>query len=216
VSKWYLGGNTGWTLRSFSDGTFAFHGEAGTNGTIGVRSTTDYADNTWHYAAGRRLSYDGYLDIDDSDHLSTTTAQNGSIGGGSVDLAIGARTDLSHNDDSHTNGTIDEVRVTNGFRSDAWIKASCYSIKDELISYNAGYPIFYFTGYVHSEGSPAARTVYLYRRSNGNLVGTTVSDASTGYFSIPSTYSEYHFVNILPEIGDGYNLISKDQIHPDN
>ena len=74
--------------------------------------------------------------------------------------------------------------------------------------------MYYYTGYVNKEGIPVERTVYLYRRSTGELVGSAVSSGTNGYFEISSSYSGYHYAVILPKIGDGYNPIIIDQILP--
>ena len=54
----------------------------------------------------------------------------------------------------------------------------------------------------------------LYRRSDGLLIDSAMSDATTGYFELISGYDEYHYSVILPEIDDGYNLIASDKIKP--
>ena len=73
-------------------------------------------------------------------------------------------------------------------------------------------PSFIFNGYVQVQGVPSARTVYLYHRSTGAFVGTAVSNGSTGYFEIPTSFNDYHFVNILPELSEEYNILVEDKI----
>lgn len=111
-------------------------------------------------------------------------------------------------------GDVDEVRVSNVVRSLAWIKATYNTGMDTLITFGSEElkPSFIFNGYVQVQGTPAERTVYLYHRSTGSLVGTAVSNGSTGYFEIPTPFNDYHFVNILPELAEGYNILVEDKI----
>lgn len=127
---------------------------------------------------------------------------------------IGCSTSSAH----AFSGRVDEVRISNIARSAAWMKASYYSSWDDLITFGVeeNKPAFIFNGYVKVGGDAAARVVYLYRRSSGELVGSVVSNENTGYFEVVSCFNDYHFVNVLPELTDDYNIIVKDKIHPEN
>jgi len=116
--------------------------------------------------------------------------------------------------DQYFDGIIDELRISNTSRSDAWLYSSSCSLKDNLITYSTEEikPSFIFSGYVKVNNVPVARTVYLYRRLTGEFVGSTVSNSSTGYFEIPTPYDDYHFVVILPKLDESYNIIAKDKI----
>jgi hypothetical protein len=111
-------------------------------------------------------------------------------------------------------GDIDEVRLSSCVRSTAWLESTYYSNFDNLITFGSEEPkpSFVFSGYVQVQGYPAARTVYLYHRSTGALAGTTVSNGETGYFEIPTPFNDYHFVNILPELSEDYNILVEDKI----
>ena len=111
-------------------------------------------------------------------------------------------------------GDIGEVRLSSCVRSPAWLETTYYSNFDNLITFGSEEPkpSFIFNGYVKVNYSPAERTVYLYHRSTGALVGSAVSDPSTGYFEIPTPFNDYHFVNILPELVEDYNIIVHDKI----
>jgi len=113
-------------------------------------------------------------------------------------------------------GDIDEGRVSNIARPAAHIKANYYNYFNDLITFDSPTtrPAFVFTGYVKVYGVPAERTVYLYRRSTGEFVGSTASDPSTGYFEIPGAHDEYHFVAILPLLTEDFDLLSRDKLHP--
>jgi hypothetical protein len=128
-----------------------------------------------------------------------------------TESSVGGRTSTYQ-----SNAWYDEVRIYYEHRWDAWVKADYYNFNDNLVTFSDSIlrPTFVFTGYVKVYGAPAARTVHLYRRSTGEFVGTTTSDLLTGYFEIPGAHEEYHFVVILPELDDGFNLLSYDKINP--
>ena len=111
-------------------------------------------------------------------------------------------------------GDIDEVRLSSCVRSPAWLESTYYSNFDNLITFGTEEPkpSFIFNGYVQVKGDPAERAVYLYHRSTGVLVGTAISNASTGYFEIPTPFNDYHFVNVLPELTGDYNILVRDKI----
>jgi len=142
-----------------------------------------------------------------------TSTYAGTVGNNMQCAAAYNQTNLSA---GNFDGIIDEIRVSNTDRSAAWIKSTYYSNWGDFITFGApeGPASFLFNGYVNVSGYPAARTVYLYRRDTGVLVGHDTSHSGTGYFEVASPYSGLHFVNILPEIGDGFNLLSYDQIDP--
>ena len=148
-------------------------------------------------------------DVNYTDHPSSTNPPT-------KQSRIFCSVDSSGNDTDFADGKIDEIRVSNIVRSQAWLRATNYTARDTLLSYAAPQDqhVFSFSGTVLVQGSPAARTVYLFRRSTGELVGSAESSAVDGSFIIGSPYYDYHFVVILPVIGEGYNLISDDAIHP--
>jgi hypothetical protein len=74
---------------------------------------------------------------------------------------------------------------------------------------------FYYEGYVNVQGVPAARKVHLHRRSTGELVDSTTSSGTTGYFKLQSIYSDYHYVIVLSDINEGFSLLFDDKIHPE-
>jgi len=115
-------------------------------------------------------------------------------------------------------GIIDEVRISKTARSPEWIKATYYSNWDSLLTFHNEQkkPAFKYTGYVYVENTPAARVVNLYRRSDGKLIGTTISDDATGYFEIVAEDNAYHYSVILPELTESYNLIATDKIKPES
>jgi hypothetical protein len=131
-------------------------------------------------------------------------------------LNVGNRGNGSSADARNYGGKIEELRVSTIARSDAWLKATYHSNWGTLLTFDSPteIPVFGFSGVVKVGTTPAARTVNLYRRSTGELVGTTVSDANTGEFVVESRYNELHYVVVLPETSEGFNIISYDQIDP--
>lgn len=109
-------------------------------------------------------------------------------------------------------GQIRSFRMSIAARSESWGKFIYYSDFDKAMTYQ--HESFKYSGYVTVGGQPAARTVHLYLRSNGELIDTTISSEIDGYFEVSASIDDYHFVNILPDIEDDYNLISYDKIHP--
>lgn len=141
-----------------------------------------------------------------SDDLETTTMPFYNIGGKDFTTVW-----------VYFDGQIDSVKLY-GNKSAAWIKADYNSCFNTILTYNtpAPAPTFMFEGYTKLLGAPVSRKVGLFRRANMELVDETTSVSGTGYFELYSPYNDYHFMVILPEVADGYNLIGRDQIHPEN
>lgn len=114
---------------------------------------------------------------------------------------------------------IDEVFIAGDYKGANWESMMYYNLNDSLFTVASGTlpdpRAFIFTGYVKVDTIFVQRTVNLYRRSNGNLVGTTQSDLTTGHFEIGSFFDEPHYVVVLPIIGEGYNLLGFDNINPE-
>lgn len=207
----------GWQVFLTSVGGFGFIADYAT--TDAAWYVTSISLNTWHHVAaqhtrGSPLKADGKMYINGVSKTITGTDGVGAVQSDAAeDMLIATRKDL----DREFDGIIDEVRVSDVHRSAAWIKATYYSNFDNLIVYGAEQlrPIFLFYGTVLVEGTPAARTVCLYRRSTGALMGATTSSGTDGYFEIGSYYNEYHYVVILPELDEDYNLLGYDRIHPE-
>jgi hypothetical protein len=172
-----------------------------------VSTNSIVATGSWQYISWVKSStiieyfYNGYKDSQDSV--------------GTVPYSSTLPTNIGWWSDAYSfDGDIDEVRLSSCVRSPAWLESTYYSNFDNLITFGTEElkPSFIFNGYVQVNGSPAERTVYLYHRSNGVLAGTAVSNGSTGYFEIPTPFNDYHFVNILPELAEDYNIIVRDKI----
>jgi hypothetical protein len=163
------------------------------------------ADGSWHMASasynssvgGQKLYIDGALSA--SRASFTAPATIGSL------IYVGA----------HAAGTtncahmyINEYRLSVIDRSSAWLKATYYSNTDDLVSFNTD-RYFFMSGYVKEKGIPVVRTVRAYRRDTGELVDSTISDPSTGYYYLVTTYSGGHSIVCLD---DDYGLSYNDLI----
>lgn len=203
-----------------TEDNFGFQQGWSTTNGVWYTPTNSIILNEWYYSA---VQYDRSYSTSDkpiiylntvSQTLSTLATPVGSIESDAAqDMVIGSRGGT----DREFYGIIDEVRISDIHRSEAWIKATYYSNWDNLITYDSEQlrPIFLFNGYVRVEGTPAERTVCLYRRSTGELIDITTSSGAGGYFEVGSWYNEYHFVVILPELAETYNLLSYDKINPE-
>jgi len=165
------------------------------------------------FHGGRMSDIKQYLDAVDDGRSSGTEYEVRTAQSSNMNVSIGAQNSGSW---GSTNATICDLRISDCARNEAWIKANYYNNNDELVTYGSieSAPVFTFDGYVKVENSPAERTVYLFRRATGELIDTTTSNSSTGYFELNSTYSDYHFIVILPLTTETYNLLSYDKISP--
>ena len=132
----------------------------------------------------------------------------------SNDLWIGARSNSGP--DRSFDGVIDEVRISDTIRSFAWISATYESLWDNLLTFGiqTSPPVFYYEGYITVESEPGARVINLYKRDTGELVNSTTSSGSSGYFKLGSQYDDYHFVVALPDLTENYAILTDDKIHP--
>ena len=74
---------------------------------------------------------------------------------------------------------------------------------------------YYMEGYTKETGIPVSRTVTAYRSDTNELIDSTVSDPSTGYFWIESTYSGSHYLVCKDDDGGvDYNHLVYGKIVP--
>lgn len=170
-------------------------------------------DGAWHHFVGTYdSSQSDLMMMLDSSVLHTSSSYSTAIRSNIIKLL-----EIAGEEGSSLyryNDVIDEVRISNILRPETWIHLTYSSNWDDLITFGSEEPkpSFVFNGYVQVLGSPSAREVYLYHRSTGELVGSATSSPSTGYFEIPTPFNDYHFVNILPELDEDYNIIVQDKI----
>ena len=218
ISKSTTGNENGYTVFLYSSNSRLgfIQGWTTTDGTWHIPDSSINLDTWYHSVVQYDRSYgtgDKPIIYLNSVSQTVTTSQTpvGTIESDAAqNVCIAARAAT----DREFNGIIDEMRLSSVTRSSAWIKATYYSNWDNLITFGSeeDKPSFIFNGYVQVQGVPAARVVNLYHRSTGSLVGTATSNASTGYFEIPTSFNDYHFVNILPELSEDYNILVEDKI----
>lgn len=148
-------------------------------------------DSTWHHwAVARagttlRLFKDGYV--------VAIAAHSGNIAG-SGKFGVG-RNDVSFS--YPFNGYIDELRITKGIaRYTADFTPPTESFPGAVASYALSGTV---TG---STGSPAARAIRAQREDTGAYVGGTISNATTGAYTIPTDHSGEHTVVAYPVTGE--------------
>lgn len=193
--------------------------------SAGVMQFGSYINSVWETSNSSAISNDEYHHIAgkyDGSNISIfrdSTEEDLDSASGSILSTAGSLAMGSSVTGNYFTGVIDEVRISDVGRSDAWIKSTYYTFLDNLISFGApetepAPSVGTFNGYVKLAGEPVARTVQLYRRSTGELQDSTISNPNTGYFEVETIYDELHYLVILPELSDGYQPIAQDQIDP--
>lgn len=183
------------------------------SGTIAI--STDIVDegewihwvSTFPMGSYTKLYRDGYLD-------GTATSVNYHRNYAHNETYIGARLDAQGND--YLLSDIGILTLSSGIRSSAWVKASYFSVSDNLITYSQGVkPNYYYHGYVKEKSIPVARTVRLYNRELGTLMDETTSSGNDGYYYLTTAVSGEHFVVAFDDdAGQSYNAVISDKLQP--
>ena len=171
------------------------------DGTYEPQASNSIADGSWH---ALHATYDGSTAI-----IYVDGASEESVSGTGTINSGGDLTDKCSNNPC---GNWDEIRVSSAARSSAWIKADYYAHFDSILDFQEEEVPFYISGTVKEEGTGVSRTVRVYLRSTGELVGETTS-ASDGTFSIPAIEDE-HYVVALDDTSDStdYNAQIYDRV----
>jgi hypothetical protein len=110
------------------------------NGQTSQRTCDDWTgsfdDNVWYYVVGRYRDDNDNMTIDVDLSPKTSATHTYGLYDSNANFTVG----LSYETGSPTGfyeGKIDEVRVSNSFRSDEWIKATYYSLKNQLVVYGS-------------------------------------------------------------------------------
>ena len=175
-------------------------------GTGTVSGRNNWQSYGWQYAAGVCTTTSAILYLDGEKHgevATTGTPVN------TYTLYLGARWDAYYFE-----GDIAEMRISNTARSESWTKATYHSLFDNLITYRQGVrPVYTASGTTTVDGLlTGGIPVRLYRRVNGDLVGSTISEPD-GTFVIDSTHNEEHYVTAL-YTASGTNALIYDWIAP--
>jgi hypothetical protein len=153
-----------------------------------IQSTINTWDaGVWYYVAGTYKStgltgdlfVNGIAEVLSTDNYDTMNGSNNN-------LLIGYGNDTG----TFISATIQEVRISNIARSSNWIKATNYTLKDNLTTIQKA-DIYNITGYVKELGQPVQRLVCLYDRTSGELIDKIMS-LSTGYYTLKTTSSGLH------------------------
>jgi len=136
-----------------------------------------------------------------------------------VDRSINTQIHVGRRNDAPTteynyDGRIQEFRIAKEIKSNAWFKATNYTLFDNLITYSQGQrPVFTASGTVSVDGLLTNDIpVMLYRRLSGELIETTTT-YSGGLFEIDTPYDELHYIISLYTTS-GTNALIYDRIAP--
>jgi hypothetical protein len=74
---------------------------------------------------------------------------------------------------------------------------------------------FLYEGYVTENDNPISRKVNLYYRNTGELIDTTTSSGSNGYYKLSAINNDTHFIVAFDdEAGEDYNALILDKLLP--
>ena len=125
-NQWQIGFINSHTIRNLvkTDGTDGW--------TVANDESYPFQTNTWYHLT---FTYDGskITNIIDAQQVGSTHTVTGNIVYNSAPLYLA----YCVYSGGYLNGVIDEVRISNVARSDAWIKASYESNRDNLVAYGA-------------------------------------------------------------------------------
>jgi len=115
------------------------------------------------------------------------------------------------------NGIISDIRYSSVIRPPEWVSVSNYDRHNNLVTFGSeeNNPTYYYEGYVTENLVPVSRLVRIYRRSTGELIASTMSNAFTGYYYLETLYDEEHYVIAFDdEAGTEYNALISDRLDP--
>lgn len=167
------GGNENWSLVFRETGTLSF--SIFDSAFRSSTTTNAIALNTWTHVGGVKVGANVYALVGGTRSTTPGTLTGNPIAPGSTTLSIGRMGDYVG---QFFGGYIDEFRLTKGV---ARYTGATYTVPTESFPEGMGL----VSGIVKdSAGSNVARTVRAYRRDTGAAVGSAVSDATSGAYSI--------------------------------
>lgn len=202
-----------------------FMGNKSSQAGFGVSFQTDGNLRFLFYLDDEDIPYGAYF----GDHHYLVYTYDGSVGRGYIDTICKTTNTATINTGTsyfqigslagtyYLDGGIDEVRLSNIVRSDAWIKTTYYSNWNSFITFGAVEyePQYYLNGFITELNSPVSRVVRLYRRDTGVLMDSDTSRISDGYYYVTTTYSGLHFVIAFDDDeGESYNALISDKLAP--
>jgi hypothetical protein len=137
VTKYDSSNDTGWVLGHMETGELAFSGRAKGGSYYNSGNTVNtYDDDNWFYAAGRRdaSTWKIWGNAGAANDIASATGGSGDISGGSVEARIGCTYVGSNMNFFGSNGSghVGEIRISSVARSDAFLKATYYTLFDDL------------------------------------------------------------------------------------
>lgn len=95
-----------------------------------------------------------------------------------------------------------------------YVVATSSGSEDTSVTYTF-YNRFLYEGYVTENSGPVSRTVRLYYRDTGELIDSTTSSGSNGYYSLDALVNDEHFIVAFDdEVGEDYNALILDRVLP--
>ena len=163
---------------------------------VTLSAAQSIAANTWTHIALSRLGGIGRLFVDGV--LADTKSMEGTLNVAGRPLTIGVLNDGdSTNLSAFFSGHIDEARITKGVAHyTANFTPPGEPFPNTAVAYALSGTV---TGYT---GSPAARAIRAIREDTGAYVGGTISNATTGAYTIPTDHSGEHTVVAYPVTGE--------------
>jgi hypothetical protein len=163
-------------------------------GTLSLTGTTAVSSNAWHHVAATKSGTTWRLFLDGN--LEATGTASGTYTATGQPIIVGASGSAYY-----FNGNIYDLRITKGVaRYTANFTPPALQMDDGMGQ---------VSGVVRDDtGALCARTVRIVRRDTGAVLGSVVSDASTGVFSFPTpTLDEVHRIVLDDTSGTLYNDI---------
>jgi len=201
------------------------------NASSDIAISFDYTYGEWHSFSGTYASSAGLMRLLVDGVFGESRANSGLIDNNTNGITICYDTSYTY-----FNGYIDELRISNVVRSDAWMAATHYTLFDTLLTFtaeesvthrsinvpNALYALlaltpavnpYHVTGTVNEQGSAVARTVRLYDRSTGALVDSVVSDVGDGSFDFSDIDGKvYTVITFDDDAGSDFNAMVFDRV----
>ncbi len=206
-----IGGETNYTaITLYTDGMLSSYN--GTSWTCNqlkpstINGAEYYHAASWDGVIARAIQWYNYIPL----YLSDTSEAFPNITTKYIKLGMSFDTATAYK----LYGRAKEFRILNSNKTDAWFKATYYSLEDDLITYTFNPPIYKVSGYITQQQVPVQRQVCLYHRTTGQLMGRTVSDA-TGFYYLETTSSGAHnLVCYDADDADNYSDIIVSKVYP--
>lgn len=168
-----------------SDPIFAFHHSQG-GPAVASAAAGSYSANTWMHAAARFISNTSRTATFNTTHVNNTDSGPVSPSGWDY-FSIGRNIDLTPSGTSANGLLLDEVRVSNVARSDAWLDANYYNQLSPGTFASAGTPTSRYpdsvdvadAGHVHTAGNATVGEVHPVAASDATHTHTADASAIT-------------------------------------